>query len=75
MSRTMVGLLAAAGVAMSALVSFVHGDLADAMIMGAASATGLAAYLAFPSTKKNAKFMPGSCLEQRFEADALLRPT
>lgn len=52
MFRSMVGLLAAAGVAMSALVAFNHGDSVLVMISGAASATGLAAYLAVPSSKK-----------------------
>jgi hypothetical protein len=48
----MVGLLAAVGVAMSALVSFVHGDSLPFMIVGASGATGLAAYLAAPVQKK-----------------------
>jgi hypothetical protein len=52
MFRSMVGLLAAAGVAMSALVAFHHGDSVLVMISGAATATGLAAYLAVPSSKK-----------------------
>jgi hypothetical protein len=52
MPRNMVGLLAAAGTAMAALVSLVHGDLVPVMIVGGGSATGLAAWLALPS--KNA---------------------
>jgi hypothetical protein len=48
----MVGLLAAVGTALSALVAFVHGDLAWIMIGDAAAATGLAAYLALPKIKK-----------------------
>ena len=53
MSRSMVGLLAAVGAAMAALVSLVHGDLTIAMIMGASTSSGLAAYMALPSSKKN----------------------
>lgn len=44
MPRRMVGLLAAAGAAMSALVGLTHGDLVPAMIAAAAAATGTAAY-------------------------------
>jgi hypothetical protein len=51
MSRSMVGLLAAVGAAISAFASLVHGDLAEAMITVAASATGLAAYLTLPPKK------------------------
>jgi hypothetical protein len=52
MRRSMVGLLAAAGAAMSALVGLFHGDLAWVMVSNAAAATGLAAYLAQSSEKK-----------------------
>ena len=52
MFRSMVGLLAAAGAAMSALVAFAHGDSVLSVISGAASATGLAAYLAVSPSKK-----------------------
>jgi hypothetical protein len=52
MPRSMVGLLAAAGVAMSACVGLIHGDLVPAMIAGAASASGLAAFLAIPPSKE-----------------------
>jgi hypothetical protein len=48
----MVGLLAAVGTAMSALVAFVHGDLTWLAIADAAVATGLSAYLAVESSKK-----------------------
>ena len=48
MPRNMVGLLAAVGAAMSALVAFAHGDLAWVTIADAAVATGLAAYAAAP---------------------------
>ena len=44
MARSMVGLLAAAGTAMFALVAFAHGDSVPMMIAGASGATGLAAY-------------------------------
>jgi hypothetical protein len=49
----MVGLLAAAGATMSALVGLMHGDLALSMIAGAGTASGLAAYLALLPNKKN----------------------
>lgn len=52
MSRSMVGLLAAVGTTMSALVGLIHGDLVAAVIAGAAAASGLAAYLALPAVKK-----------------------
>jgi hypothetical protein len=48
----MVGLLAAAGAIMAALVSFIHGDLVALVIAVAGAATGLAAYLALPHIKK-----------------------
>lgn len=53
MSRGMVGLLAAVGVAVSALVGFVHGGLLPVAIVGAGVATGLAAYMALPPSKKD----------------------
>lgn len=52
MPRSMVGLLAAVGAAMSALASFVHGDLIAVIIINAAVATGSAAYLALKPQKK-----------------------
>jgi len=51
MPRSMVGLLAAVGTAMSALVNLSHGDLISVMITSAAAASGLAAYLALPAIK------------------------
>jgi len=48
----MVGLLAAVGTAMSALVSFACGYLVWVMIAGAAVATGVAASLAIEPIKK-----------------------
>ena len=51
MPRSMVGLLAAVGTAMSALVGLAHGDLVWAVIADAAAAAGLAAYLALPTKK------------------------
>jgi hypothetical protein len=48
----MVGLLAAVGATMSALVGLTHGDLIPVMIAGAGTASGMAAYLALPSSKK-----------------------
>jgi hypothetical protein len=53
MPRSMVGLLAAVGATMSAIVGLVHGDLAWVIIADAAAATGLAAYLALPPKKEN----------------------
>ena len=52
MSRSMVGLLAAAGAIMSMLVGLIHGDWMPVMIAGAGAATGLAACLALPGSKK-----------------------
>ena len=52
MPRSMVGLLAAVGAAMSMVASLAHGDLFWAAITAAAAATGLAAYLALPPRKK-----------------------
>jgi O-antigen/teichoic acid export membrane protein len=51
--RSVVGLLAAVGTAMSLLAALAHGDLFWAAVAGAAVAWGLAAYLALPPTKKN----------------------
>lgn len=53
MSRTMVGLLAAAGAVMSALIGLTHGDLVPVMIAVASAASGLAAFAALPGGKKN----------------------
>jgi len=46
MPRSMVGLLAAVGAAMSAPAGLAHGDLVFLIIADAAAATGLAAYAA-----------------------------
>jgi hypothetical protein len=43
MSRSVMGLLAAVGAAMSTLVGLTHGDLAWVALADAAAATGLAA--------------------------------
>jgi hypothetical protein len=51
MPRIVVGALAAAGAATSALVGLVHSDIAWSMVLGAATASGLAAYLALPVVK------------------------
>jgi hypothetical protein len=48
----MVGLLTAAGVAMTALAGLTHGDLVFAIIACASSAAGLAAYAPLPPSKK-----------------------
>ena len=52
MPRSMVGLLAAVGAAMSALVGLLRGEVAWVALADAAAATGLAAYLALPPNKK-----------------------
>jgi hypothetical protein len=52
MSRSVMGLLAAAGAIMAGLVGLTHGDSAVALVAGAGAATGLAAYLAAPLRKK-----------------------
>ena len=52
MPRSMVGLLAAVGAAMSAFVAFAHGSLIWVTIVIAAAATGLAAFAASPLQKK-----------------------
>jgi hypothetical protein len=52
MSRSMVGLLAAAGAIMAGLIGLTHGDSALVLVAGAGAGTGLAAYAAMPSSKK-----------------------
>jgi hypothetical protein len=53
MPRRMVGLLAAVGATMSALIALVHGDVVLVIIAIAAGvATGSAAYTALPPEKK-----------------------
>jgi hypothetical protein len=52
MPRSMVGLLAAVGTAMSAFVGLAHGDLVWITLIDAAAATGLAAYAALLAEKK-----------------------
>lgn len=52
MPRSMVGLLAAVGATMSAIIGLIHGDLVWGMIFCYASATGLAACWAMPPSKK-----------------------
>jgi hypothetical protein len=51
MPRSTVGLLAAIGVTLSALVGLVHGHAIPPMMLGAGAATGLAACLALPGKK------------------------
>jgi hypothetical protein len=51
MSRGMVGLLAAVGAAMSALVGLAHSDIVWIAVADAAVATGLAAYATAPLKK------------------------
>jgi hypothetical protein len=52
MPRSMVGLLATLGAAVSMVASLAHGDLFWAAIAAAAAATGLAAFLTLPPRKK-----------------------
>jgi hypothetical protein len=51
-----VGLLAAVGAIMSARVGLAHGDLVDALTLGAAATAGLGAYLTAPASKKSLKY-------------------
>jgi hypothetical protein len=52
MRRSMAGLLAAVGTAMSALVGFAHRDFVWGMSVAAATADGLAVYLSLGIPKK-----------------------
>ena len=63
MPRILVGLLAAVGAAMSVVANLAHGDLFWAGVLEVAAATGLAAYLALPSTKKTCFLVTFSHLE------------
>ena len=49
MPRSMVGLLAAVAVAMSALVSLAHGDLVWVIVAVASTATRLVGYVTAPT--------------------------
>jgi len=69
MPRSMVGLLAAVGAAMSALVGLVHGDLTWVALADAAAATGLAAYLALPSNKKKSSLRLASSHKARLQTN------
>jgi len=53
LSRIMAGLLAAVGAAMACLAGLIHGDLVPLLVVAASAGTGIAAYLALPSIKKN----------------------
>ncbi len=63
MPRSIVGLLAAVGTAMAVVASLTHGDLFWAAVMDASAATGLATYLALPTTKKKANILVLCSLE------------
>lgn len=52
MSRVLVGVLAACGAALAALVGLAPGDAVPAVAVCAGTASGLAAYLAAPPSKK-----------------------
>lgn len=51
MYRALVGLLAVVGTAASGFVAYAHGDLAWLAVGGAATAAGLAAFMAAPIKK------------------------
>jgi hypothetical protein len=51
MPRSVVGLLAAVGTAVSLVAGMAHGGLFWTAVVDAAAATGLAAYLALPNKK------------------------
>jgi hypothetical protein len=57
MPRSMVGLLAAAGTAMSMLVGLAHGYIAWVAIADATAATGLVAYVTAPAFLKKSLIM------------------
>lgn len=71
MPRSMVGLLAAVGTAMSSLAAFAHGNLVWLAIADAAVATGLAACLALPVIKKTSDIPRGM---QHIPKGMLTRP-
>jgi hypothetical protein len=52
MPRSAIGLLAALGAVLSALVGLTHGDLTPIVILCSGTATGVAAWLALPPPKK-----------------------
>jgi hypothetical protein len=58
MPRSVVGLLAALGVVLSSLLGLTHGDLTPLVIVSSGTATGLAAYLALPASKKISATFP-----------------
>ena len=60
MYRVVVGLLAALGVVLSALVAYLDPSLAWVVIVAAATATGLAAYLAAPPAPPSAPALPSA---------------
>jgi hypothetical protein len=70
MPRGVVGLLAAAGAIMSALVGLIHGDQASIIISGAGVATGLAAYLALSPMPPSIR----TCIPVRMGLGTSLRP-
>lgn len=67
MRRSVVGLLAAVGTAMSALVAFTHGDHVWELIAAAAAANGLVAYLPLPHPKKTVRSGRHGCQPRRSE--------
>jgi hypothetical protein len=56
MPRSVVGLLAAVGAALSAIIGLSRGSVVWILIVSASAATGLAAYLALPLIKKSEEF-------------------
>jgi hypothetical protein len=57
MPRSMVGLLVAAGTAMSALAGLAHGYIAWVAIADAIAATGLVGYITAPASFKKSLIM------------------
>jgi hypothetical protein len=73
-ARSMVGLLAAVGTAMSAPVALAHGALVRLTIADAAAATGLAAYLALSPFKKTFPRNRSKTSRLRFAQFSVLEP-
>jgi hypothetical protein len=68
MPRAMVGLLAAAGAIMSALVGLTHGHFVAIEIAAAGAATGLAAYMPLLDAEKNS-----NCVIKRLTTAVIIR--
>jgi hypothetical protein len=51
MPRSVVGLMAALGTVLTAILDYVHGHLTPLVVLGSGTATGLAALFALPAKK------------------------